>query len=127
MYVEHVRNEEGPTVTCAGRFDFSRDTNNAIDTEYAYANALLGQFTSYTESSTRPGGAGLGNVVEWFAQDSWRTTPKLTIDYGMRFAWYTHYRHESGGASAFSLERYDPSKAPRLYFPALVNGVRVGR
>jgi len=34
---------------------------------------------------------------------------------------------ESGGASAFSLERYDASKAPRLYYPATVDGVRVGR
>src|SRR2546425_1086899 len=127
MYVEHVRNEEGPTATFAGRFDFSRDTNNATDTGYAYANALLGQFSSYTESSTRPGGGGLGNVLEWFAQDTWRTTPKLTVDYGVRLAWYSHYRHESGAASAFSLERYDASKAPRLYFPTLVNGVRLGR
>ena len=42
-------------------------------------------------------------------------------------AGYTHWVHESGGASAFSLERYDASKAPRLYVPTLVNGVRLGR
>jgi hypothetical protein len=128
MYYEHVRNEEGPTATFAGLYDFnSTDANNPGNTGYAYANALLGNFTSYTESTTRPGGGGLANVAEWFAQDTWRTTPKLTLDYGLRLAWYTHYRHETGGASAFSLERYDQAKAPRLYFPALVNGVRVGR
>jgi hypothetical protein len=128
MYFEHVRNEEGPTATFAGLYDFSStDANNPGNTGYAYANALLGNFTSYTESTTRPGGGGLANVAEWFVQDTWRTTPKLTLDYGLRLAWYSHYRHESGGASAFSLERYDPAKAPRLYFPALVNTVRVGR
>ena len=126
-YVEHTRNEEGPTATFAGRFDFSRDTNNAIDAGYPYANALLGQFTNYTESTTRPGGGGLANVVEGFAQDTWRLNQKLTIDYGLRLAWYTHWVHESGGASAFSLERYNAADAPRLYFPATVNGVRVGR
>src|SRR5262249_31513593 len=126
-YVEHARNEEGPTATFAGRFDFSRDTNKAAHSGYPYANALLGRFTNYTESTTRPGGGGLANVVEGFAQDTWRATQKLTVDYGMRLAWYTHWVHESGGASAFSLERYDPSKAPRLYYPALANGVRVGR
>jgi len=128
MYFEHVRNEEGPTATFAGLYDFSStDANNPGNTGYAYANALLGNFTSYTESTTRPGGGGLANVAEWFVQDTWRTTPKLTLDYGLRLAWYSHYRHESGGASAFSLERYDPARAPRLYFPALVNNVRVGR
>jgi hypothetical protein len=126
-YIEHARNEEGPTATFAGSFDFSRDTNNALDAGHPYANALLGQFTSYTESTTRPGGGGLANVFEGFAQDTWRATQKLTLDYGVRVAWYTHWVHESGGASAFSLERYDPSKAPRLYAPALVNGVRAGR
>jgi Carboxypeptidase regulatory-like domain/TonB-dependent Receptor Plug Domain len=128
MYFEHVRNEEGPTATFAGSYDFSStDANNPLNTGYAYANALLGNFTTYTESTTRPGGGGLANVAEWFAQDTWRTTPKLTIDYGLRLAWYTHYRHETGGASAFSLERYDPARAPRLYYPALVSNVRVGR
>jgi len=104
MYFEHVRNEEGPTATFAGSFDFSSsDANNPLNTGYAYANALLGNFTTYTESTTRPGGGGLANVAEWFVQDTWRATPKLTLDYGLRLAWYSHYRHESGGASAFSL------------------------
>ena len=108
--------------------DFSSaDANNPGNTGYAYANALLGNFTSYQESTTRPGGGGLANIVEGFAQDTWRATPKLTLDYGLRLAYYTHYRHESGGAAAFSLERYNAAKAPRLYYPALVNGVRLGR
>ena len=128
MYFEHVRNEEGPTATFAGLYDFSStDANNPGNTGSAYANALLGNFTSYTESTTRPGGGGLANVAEWFVQDTWRLTPKLTLDYGLRLAWYTQYRHETGGASAFSLDRYSAAKAPRLYFPALVNNVRVGK
>lgn len=128
MYFERVRNEEGPTATFAGRYDFgSTDANNPGNTGYAYANALLGNFTSYLESTTRPGGGGIARIAEWFAQDTWRATPKLTLDYGLRLAWYSHYRHEDGAASAFSLERFDPAKAPRLYFPALVNNVRVGR
>ena len=128
MYVEHVRNEEGPTATFAGSFDFSQsDASNPLNSGYAYANALVGNFTSYTESTTRPGGAGTANIMEWFAQDTWRTTQKLTFDAGLRLAWYSHYRHETGGAAAFSLERYDRATAPRLYVPALDNNVRVGR
>ena len=128
MYFEHVRNEEGPTATFAGSFDFSQsDNNNPLTTNYAYANAALGNFATYTESTTRPGGGGVANIMEWFAQDTWRATQKLTLDYGLRLAWYTHYRHESGGAAAFSFERYDRAKAPRLYYPAIVNGVRVAR
>jgi hypothetical protein len=59
-------------------------------------------------------------------QDAWKATPKLSVDLGIRFSTYTHFVQKEE-ASAFSLERFDPAKAPLLYAPALVNGVRVAR
>ena len=127
MYLEHTRNQEGRTATFDGQFAFDVDTVNPFDTRDPYSNALLGSFRSYTESSSRPGGNGTANVIEWFAQDTWKPTQKLTLDYGARFAWYTHWVQSGGEAAAFSLERYDRSKAPLLYQPVLVNGVRQAR
>ncbi len=37
-----------------GAFDFANNSNNPLNTGYAYANAAMGVFTSYTESSGRP-------------------------------------------------------------------------
>jgi hypothetical protein len=124
--MEHTRNEEGATATFGGNYVFSNDTNNPGSAGYAYANALLGAFTQYTESTSRPGGDGTAKLFEWFAQDTWRTSRKLTVDYGLRFAYYTHWRQKGGQAAAFSVERFDPAKAPRLYRPALVGSTRVG-
>ena len=42
----------------------------------------------------------------------------------MRFLWYTPW-YSSQPASVFVPDRYDPAKAPRLYQPAVVNGVNV--
>jgi hypothetical protein len=117
FYLERVRNYEGATATFAGEFDFSRDTSNPLDSGYAYANAVLGNFRSYAESTTRPSGEGRQTLVEWFAQDSWKVTRRLSLEYGVRFAWYNHWYQNGGKAAAFSLERYDRTKAPLFYQP----------
>jgi hypothetical protein len=127
FYFEHVRNKEGATATFGGQYDFSRDASNPLDAGYAYANALLGNFRQYTESTSRPGGDGTRRTIEWFVQDTWRAARKLTLDYGLRFAHYTLWGQKDGAAAAFALERYDPSRAPRFYQPTLINGVRQGR
>ena len=127
FYLEHARNEEGKTGTFSGNFEFNVDATNPFDTRHPYGNALIGAYRSYTESSARPGGDGTAGVLEWFAQDTWKASRKLTIDYGSRFAWYSHWVQKDGAAAAFALERYDPSKAPQLYQPVLVNGVRQAR
>ncbi len=126
MYAEYVRNVEGPQATFAGNFDFSRDVNNPMDTGYAYSNALIGSFASYTESTSRPEPDGRGSDIEWFAQDTWRPIKRVTLDYGLRFARYTQYHQADGQVAAFALDRFTPANVPRLYRPALVGGKRVG-
>ena len=127
VYFEHTRNQEGKTGTFDGNFEFNVDTTNPFDTRHPYANALLGSFRLYTESSSRPGGDGTADVLEWFAQDTWKVASKLTLDYGARFAWYTHWHQQDGQAAAFALDRYDRSKAPLLYQPVLVGTTRMAR
>ena len=48
----------------------------------------------------------------------------LTLDYGVRFLWYTPW-YSSQPAAVFVPERYDPAKAPRLFQPARINSVNV--
>lgn len=126
FYAERVRNQEGADATFGGSFNFARNVNNPLDANSPYANALLGNFNSYSESTSRPAADGRASLVEWFAQDTWKIS-RVTVDYGMRFGWYSFYDQHSGNAAAFSLERFDPSKQPLLYVPAMVNGRRVAR
>lgn len=112
-----------------GTFDFGKDTNNPFDANYAFANALLGNFKSYTEATTRNDAPVTHLLYEWFAQDTWKVNRRLTLDYGMRFSWGSPYRYVNGNAGAFILERYDPKKAPPLIRPALdpATGKRAGQ
>jgi len=51
------------------------------------ASALLGSFDGLSQSTSRPTGYFRYNQLEFYAQDTWKLTPSLTLDYGMRFAW----------------------------------------
>jgi hypothetical protein len=119
IYLMLARNTEGERGVFAGSFDFSRDVNNPFDSNYGYSNSLLGNFTSYTESSSRPPTLGQRDILEWFAQDSWKIGRRLTLEYGMRWSWYDQWKQRDGQAAAFSLERYQRSGAPALFQPAI--------
>ncbi|MCC6860788.1 MAG: TonB-dependent receptor [Bryobacterales bacterium] len=109
-----------------GAFNFGRDVNNPLDTNYAYSNGLLGIYASYTETSSRPLREIGATNIEWFLQDNWKVTPKLTLDYGLRFAWITPVSQQEGLVSGFDPARVDRTKRVRLIPPRLVGGRRVG-
>jgi hypothetical protein len=128
LYVEQSRNSEGNggvgAGPWAGQFNFSVDTSNPVDTNNTYANALIGSFRDYTEIDAFSEVIGKRMMSEFYVQDTWRATQRLTLDYGVRFLWYEPW-YSTQPAAVFVPERYDPAKAPRLYQPARVNGVNV--
>ncbi len=127
IYAERLRNYKGERGTFAGNFNFARNVNNPFDSGHPYGNAILGNFGSYVESSSRPATLGRGLTLEWFAQDSWKASRRLTLEYGARFSWYTPWRQKDGRVAAFSLGRYNAATAPLLYRPALDrSGKRAG-
>src|SRR5215475_6328824 len=126
FYSERARNYEGATAVFAGQFTFSPDTNNPLNSGNAYANAVLGNFTSYTEATFRPSGEGRQSLAEWFIQDSWKATRRLSFEYGVRFAWFNQWYQDTANSAAFALSRYDRSKAPQYYQPACTSPVAAG-
>lgn len=70
-----------------GNFDFGRNVNNPLDSNWAWANTVLGNFNSYSESDAATFGWGRFKNLEWFLQDNWKVTRRLTLDYGIRFYW----------------------------------------
>ncbi|MGH9936482.1 MAG: hypothetical protein ACREAM_09560, partial [Blastocatellia bacterium] len=126
IYFERVRNYEGATSTFAGAFTFTNDANNPLNTNYAYANAALGNFTQYSESNTRPSGEGRQSLFDFFVQDSWKATRRLSFEFGVRFGWYNHWYQDTDNAAAFSLDRYSRGRAPQFYQPACAVAVPAG-
>ena len=62
---------------------------------FAYASFLLGQVNSLQTSP--PADMRLGNhSISWFAQDTWKVTRKLTLDYGIRYDFQTYLKEQYG-------------------------------
>jgi hypothetical protein len=128
VYIERTTRNAARGSSFNGTFNFNRDVNNPLDTNYAYSNALLGSVQSYTESTNHPHGHSRYLNVEWFAQDTWKITRRLTIDGGVRF-YYIEPSYSSGDQlSSWDPEVYDPTKQPPLIQPFRnAAGARVGR
>jgi hypothetical protein len=124
---ERPRVVQASTGNFAGNISFSRDTNNALETNYAYSNAIIGTYQSYQETDSRPQYDIRGLTVEWYLQDTWKVNRRLTLDYGMRFTWFTPYRQANDKSLNFIPGLYDPKQAAVLYRPVMSNGVRLAQ
>jgi hypothetical protein len=123
--IYRIREYEGEQSTFSGTFDFGKNTLNPLDTNYAFSNAALGVFNSYAESNQRYGANMRQTLIEWFAQDSWHATKKLSIDYGVRWTWSSEmHPNNPGQQSVFMRSLYQPGQAPPLYQPVTQNGTR---
>jgi hypothetical protein len=125
-YYERVLNGEAPGGQWSGVFNFSGTDSNFTaslgNTGYAYANALIGNFNNYQESSSRPFTNLEITLLQWYAQDQWKINRQLTFNYGLRMGYHSQWRQRDNLASNFDPARYDPGKAPLLYRPFCVNG-----
>jgi hypothetical protein len=112
-----------------GRFDFARDTNNPGDAGWPFATALLGNFRSYIESTSKTRDLWETMLGEWFIQDTWKAMRRLTLTYGVRFSKSTPWSPSGPGVgAAFAPDRYDLAKAPVFFRPVLdASGRRVGQ
>src|SRR5205823_3850689 len=108
---------------------FARDSNNPLDTNYAFSNAALGTLTSYTEANKALQMHSRYYNMEWFVQDNFRLTKRFTLDLGVRFYHISTSKSAGSTLASFETDQYDPSKAAKLVQPykATPTSTRVGR
>ncbi len=85
LYIERMRKDEVGGANTRGAFDFGRNTNNPFDSNYAFSNALLGNFNSYSEANMRTYSLYRYTQTEFYAQDSWKVSKRLNLELGIRF------------------------------------------
>ena len=124
-HLEYMQNNEARGGNWAGDIQFNNNTSNPLNTNFAFANAILGVFSQYTETDKYRQTQNRQWWSEWYLQDTWQTNSRVTVDYGARFLYYSPYNRPDGQVSNFDPSTYDPKQAPRLYQPALINGARV--
>jgi hypothetical protein len=126
-WAERALDNKGANGNFAGTYSFNNDVNNPLNTGDPYANAILGIFNSYTESTSRPAVRARSFLFESYAQDTWKVNRRLTLDLGLRFGWAQPYYNLDRQSAGFVPSAWDPAHAVQLIQPAIVNGQRVGR
>jgi hypothetical protein len=106
----------------AGRFSFTRDSQNPGDTDYQFANLLTGAFQTFDQVDKVRQGRYVWHETEAYVSDTWKVKPNLTLDYGVRI-----YNMEPGydarsQIATFNPAFWDPAKAVSLYSRAVVGG-----
>jgi len=94
-----------------GQFLFTDTRSGNPTTGVAAANAALGLFDTYSELGHRAYTIFRGSMWEGFAQDGWKVTQKLHLDYGVRYTVIVPYHANWGNMIVFDRSFYDPSKA----------------
>ena len=109
VYVRSRVDQNGrPSYT--GNVSFNA-SGNSVTTGYALADALLGNFASYTEASADPTGHFRFNQPEAFAQDTWKALRNLSVEYGVRWQGIPAMYTQGNNMANFDPSVYNPANA----------------
>jgi outer membrane receptor protein involved in Fe transport len=127
VYMQRSRKDQTSFANANGNYNFGANTANPFDSGFGYSNALLGVYNTFQQASAYINGQYRYSNIEGFVQDTWKVTPRLTLDYGLRVAWYQPQYDSSLQASTFLPNLWSAGKAPQLYLPAIQPGTTQGR
>src|SRR5438093_3006606 len=108
-------------LTFQGFVNFGNDTNNALDSGFGYSNAALGVFTQYLQASKFIEGQMIYNNTEFYIQDNWKASDRLTMDYGVRFTRQQPQYDRFQQMSNFFPDKWSAAQAPLLYIAGCSN------
>ena len=86
-------------------------TGNPNSTGYAFADALLGNFRSYSEGGDDPLGFFRFTQYGGYVSDTWRAHKNLSLELGMRYEFQEPIYTQGNNITNFDPALYDPSKA----------------
>jgi Carboxypeptidase regulatory-like domain len=86
-------------------------SGNPNTTGNALADALLGNFKSYTEASADPVGFFRFTQPEAFIQDSWKVSSKLSLEIGLRYQYMEPMYTIANNMGNFVPSLYNPAQA----------------
>ena len=108
-YTRNRKDQNGRT-DYLGFINFSSG-GNPNSTGTALADALLGNFRTYTEGSDDPIGHFRFNQYEAFVSDNWRVRPNLSLELGLRYQFAPPIYTQGNNIVNFDPARYDRAQA----------------
>jgi hypothetical protein len=114
FFWEWIRNAQPANNNTNGYMQVNVNNPNSLGN--AYGDLLTGTLSSYNESSFNRINDIAYSTYEGFAQDSWKATRRLTVEFGLRFTHFTPWADRTGaGYSIFDYSKYNSSCTPLQY------------
>jgi hypothetical protein len=114
IFWEWIRNAQPANNNTNGYLQVNTSNPNTLGN--LYADLVTGNLNSYGESSFNRINDIAYKTWEGFAQDSWKVTKKLTLEYGVRVSHFTPWYDRLGyGYSIFDYSKYSSSCTPTQY------------
>ncbi len=117
MSITRNRIDQNARTTYAGQVDFNTGGNSRT-TNNSFADALLGNFRTYSEQALDPMGFFRFTQSEAFVADSWKVGRKLSLELGLRWQFGQPIYTQANNLANFDPSRYNPAQAVTI----LANG-----
>jgi hypothetical protein len=100
-----------------GTYAFGTSGSNGTseyDRGYGYANIYSGSFAAFKQDNSRPGVDILTWNIQFYAQDNWRVTRRLTLDFGIRLNRPETWQNRAHSTSYFDPDYFDYTAVPAI-------------
>ena len=111
MYARNRKDQNSRPQSYNGSINFATN-GNANSTGDPFADALMGNFQTFTQQSADPVGHFRFNEMEGYAEDSWKMTRNFSVELGLRYEYNGPTYVQGNNMVNFDPSRYDPSQAP---------------
>lgn len=112
VFVDMNTAGQQPSWTDAPNINFNPNQQMLLDTNNGVANMLLGNYYSVSQSNGKFFGSFKFYQTEAYLQDSWKVNNKLTLEYGVRWAYLgPTFTYGKFLQNYWDPSRYDPSQA----------------
>jgi hypothetical protein len=110
VFNNNEQSSGGGNAFSQGEFDF--ENSSSTGTGNPIADFLLGRANNYSQASSDSVDNAIAFQYDFYAQDQWKVTPKLTLNYGIRFTHLGQWFAPTIGVQIFDPSTYDNSASP---------------
>ena len=125
LSVTRNRIDQNARTVYAGQVDFNTGGNTRTSNN-SFADALLGNFRTYSEQALDPVGFFRFTQTEAFVADSWKVNRQLSLELGMRYQFGQPIYTQANNLANFDPSRYDPSQAVTILANGNIDTTRGG-
>ena len=111
MFARNRKDQDSRPSNGLGQINFQAGTNTNTS-GVPFADALMGNFQTFTQSSANPIGFFRFNNLSIFAMDNWKVTPSLSFELGLRFEYTVPTYSQQNNMVNFDPSQYTAANAP---------------